>query len=530
MKPARKRRFATVAILLVTTAVGANWLQPRAEAEPGSRLLATARLFDQQGRQLKAIELYRRVLAVDPDNAEAAARLTELNATKSEAAATAIINVPVVDRPATVVGNGRLRRSVPKRKAADLSGVTERLSAAVSKMQSQLPATTLPPVPKFPNVAAQLRKRSERLGAIGGSPAEATAGDVSEDTGAAETETQPAEDAAQAAGSATAFSRVVKSLTNKGTRLARKQPKRKAFDFSSVRKRSGDALAALKSRAQETVSNKPAADVTVGKESVPEAASQPVAAGPALLEKTKKTLTELKSRVRRSAGQDLDEQVTRPQVAPQVAPQVPVTTTEKVASNPAETIRLAALALQKVSTDATATAVLIDAVSGGPDVEASLAAYLIGKHGQATPEVMTALGRQLAEREGVARVHVAEALLNLDNRHVTATDALIVLVKSPEPEIRMIAAFAMVSAEDKQRQRCLSALMQTLDDKDKNVRTAAALAIGAYGQDAKVAVPSLVKLVQDVDSNTARAAGVALQCVTGPEVDVIKKTSASSAK
>ena len=77
----------------------------------------------------------------------------------------------------------------------------------------------------------------------------------------------------------------------------------------------------------------------------------------------------------------------------------------------------------------------------------------------------------------------------------------------------MMAAFAMQSATAGERLRCISNLMTVLKDEDADVRAAAALTLGGYGSMAKVAIPDLIRLIHDENVDTARAAGVALQCI-----------------
>jgi hypothetical protein len=105
-----------------------------------------------------------------------------------------------------------------------------------------------------------------------------------------------------------------------------------------------------------------------------------------------------------------------------------------------ETIFTASETLSAKPDEANARAVLIKAVEVAPDVEASLAAYMLGTRASGHPEVMSALGEQLSARTGIARVHMAEAMLRLDGNHVTATDTLVGLLSDEDPQVRMMAA------------------------------------------------------------------------------------------
>ncbi|MDC0175438.1 HEAT repeat domain-containing protein [Planctomycetaceae bacterium] len=165
--------------------------------------------------------------------------------------------------------------------------------------------------------------------------------------------------------------------------------------------------------------------------------------------------------------------------------------------------------------DPAGRAALIQVVNSAPDFEAALAAYTLGTRAKGHTDIMAALGQQLTLRGGVAKVHMAEAMLRLDGNHVTATDVLLKLTASEDKKVRMMAAFSMQAATNAQKERCIASLIKVLKDPDSDVRASAALALGGYGPSAKRAIPAIVTVIHDVDPGTARAAGVALQCVAG---------------
>ena len=184
-----------------------------------------------------------------------------------------------------------------------------------------------------------------------------------------------------------------------------------------------------------------------------------------------------------------------------------------------EQIAAAQTQLELDASDPAGRAALIQLVDSAPDFEASLAAYTLGTRAKGHADIMAALGQQLMLRGGVAKVHMAEAMLRLDGNHVTATDALLKLTASEDKRVRMIAAFSMQSATNGQRERCITELIKVLKDSDSDVRASAVLALGAYGPSAKRAIPAIVTVIHDVDPGTARAAGVALQCVVRNSLD-----------
>tara|TARA_A100001037_G_C14758869_1_gene460923 strand:- start:92 stop:616 length:525 start_codon:yes stop_codon:yes gene_type:complete len=169
-------------------------------------------------------------------------------------------------------------------------------------------------------------------------------------------------------------------------------------------------------------------------------------------------------------------------------------------------------------------------VSSAPDFEAALAAYTLGTRAKGHADIMEALGQQLLLRGEVAKVHMAEAMLRFDGNHATATESLVKLTASEDKRVRMLAAFSMQNATKVQRERCITVLIKVLKDEDSDVRASAALALGAFGPSAKRAIPAIVTVIHDVDPGTARAAGVALQCVARKRQDakVIRPVAAES--
>ena len=87
------------------------------------------------------------------------------------------------------------------------------------------------------------------------------------------------------------------------------------------------------------------------------------------------------------------EKTSRPAVIPEM------TTSERILS--------ASRTLKENAKDEAARKVLIEAVEFAPDVEASLAAYMLGSCGSGHPDVMVAIGQQMSVRTGFrAGTHV----------------------------------------------------------------------------------------------------------------------------
>lgn len=630
MKPAGIRYVTLFGIFLLATAVAwTSLLEARGSTVSASRVMASARLFEQQGRVLKAAELYRQVLRANPAHREAAYRLSRM---RSNAAALLASTEPKKAIPETGVVQAAaeapkkttrvateatvhpkvVRNAPPKpkaRQAANTDGVAtlnatgkdqaggaseepkadavetkqdqrkslaDRLSTSLKSLRPEktAPATAAAtsevkggneatavtasgegPKQVLPKTRAALGELKGKLTGVLPKRAvrqTATYKSPEEETPA---ETTVASDEAKTAAAP------VESRESVGVRLNAKA--------KSIRGKISDAIDGVKPqlrRARKGDSN------SAGKEK--SNTEEPRKLNPVdplkIVSKTKAALNTLRERLktetkssstsrkqgaktplwsrvkdalRRSRANVTDRIGAKP-IADAVAVETPETkadakpaeekpataSTEGNTAKPEKTSRPAVIpemttsdrilsasrTLNENAKDEAARKVLIEAVEFAPDVEASLAAYMLGSCGSGHPDVMVALGQQMSVRTGFARVHMCEAMLRLDGNHVAATTSLVGLSSSKEPEIRMMAAFAMQSATSGERLRCISNLMTVLKDEDADVRAAAALTLGGYGSMAKAAIPELVRMIHDENVDTARAAGVALQCIASP--------------
>lgn len=564
MKPAGIRYVTLLGIFLLASALAwTSLIEARGPAVSASRLMNSARLFEQQGRTSKAVELYRRVLRAEPGHRGASVRLAIMRANavatfrsiqiapQSTSKITPVEAVEPIQKtrpaePAVVyepVGTRLKRKSGLF--GTGISDRTEGLIPARRKTEvTEGPDTensVAKPKRTFKKTREALSKVGRRLGVLR-SPSAATQPATKSAVGVAASPLIPAPTpAAEPKPDVKVIVPKTQADTEAGTieEIVR-TPKSVPVVVSeavTVESKPAKAVPAgnrimTKTRAAwGKIREEFVAEGKSGK--TPRSARTPL--WTRLNESLKRTREKLVIRLGRKSTAAVEAvEVVEPKSVTGVTPEKPavVATELKVtdarpieakqplaipAKSVAEKIADAAADLAGDSNDAAARSVLIDTVSTSPDVEASLAAYMLGTCASGHPDVMRALGEQMSSRTGVARVHMAEAMLRLDGNHVTATDTLVGIVSSKaNTDERMMAAFAMQTATVAQRQRCISTLIKALDDSESDVRAAAALTLGAYGPSAKTALPELVRLIHDENADTARAAGVALQCIEPP--------------
>jgi HEAT repeat protein len=127
---------------------------------------------------------------------------------------------------------------------------------------------------------------------------------------------------------------------------------------------------------------------------------------------------------------------------------------------------------------------------GDEDVEVSIAVVqafvFIGS--RSTPVLISALG----DGNGRVRGWAARALGHLEAK--TATADLLKLLMDSDAHVRTEAVDALESIHDKSTVSALVELLRT--DKDREVRIAAASALGHYGRDANSAIPLLIEVMK----------------------------------
>jgi hypothetical protein len=563
MKPAGIRYITLLGIFLLASALAwTSLIEARGPAVSASRLMNSARLFEQQGRSVKAVELYRRVLRAEPGHSGATVRLAIMRAKavatfrsigvapqstskitpveavepiqQTRSAQPAVVYEPVgtrLQRKSRLFGTSiseRVAGLIPERRKTEVTDGSDEANSAAK------------PKRKFQKTREALSKVGRRLGVLRTRSETAPSSTKSAD-GVAGSPLIPAPTVvAEAKPDVKAIRPKTLTATEAGTIEEIVQtPKSVPVDVSKVATVESESAEAVPAGNRIMARTKAAwGKIREGFGAERKSGKTPRSAKTPLWTRLNETLKRTREKLviklgRKSTAAAEAVEIVEPKSVTGVTPEKPalVATEPKVvvakpieakqplaipAMSVAEQITDAATALAADSNDAAARGVLVDVVSTAPDVEASLAAYMLGSRGSGHPDVMTALGEQMSARTGVARVHMAEAMLRLDGNHVAATDTLIGMVSSKDMDVRMMAAFSMQSATVAQRDRCISTLIKVLDDSESDVRAAAALTLGAYGPAAKTALPDLVGLVHDENIDTARAAGIALQCIEPP--------------
>ena len=89
------------------------------------------------------------------------------------------------------------------------------------------------------------------------------------------------------------------------------------------------------------------------------------------------------------------------------------------------------------------------------------------------------------------------------------TDELLADLKSRQARDRIIAV-RLLPERKADAEKVVPAMIESLKDRDDDVRLSAAVGLGGFGEQAKAAIPGLQAAGKDSDARVRRAAGVAL--------------------
>jgi len=106
-----------------------------------------------------------------------------------------------------------------------------------------------------------------------------------------------------------------------------------------------------------------------------------------------------------------------------------------------------------------------------------------------------------------------------------STDELITDLKSGTERDRVIAV-RLLPQRTGDAAKIVPAMIECLKDKQDDVRLSAAIGLGLFGEEAKLAVPELQAAENDRDARVRRAAGVALSRIDpklAPKIDQFKQ-------
>jgi HEAT repeat protein len=157
--------------------------------------------------------------------------------------------------------------------------------------------------------------------------------------------------------------------------------------------------------------------------------------------------------------------------------------------------------------------VLSQVLGSGDPAGATFAAYCLGLlEGEATVAV-PALQTACSSDAAAVRLCAAEALLKITPEDAEPVAVLIEGLRSPEPEQRWLAAMSLSAAAGAYQESAVLALIPVLHDAEPDVSSSAALALGAYGSNARLAVPDLQTNLTHPDADVRDAATAALACI-----------------
>jgi len=186
---------------------------------------------------------------------------------------------------------------------------------------------------------------------------------------------------------------------------------------------------------------------------------------------------------------------------------------------------LAAMVLARMGEDAReAVAPLCEALNeDDPQVQVAAARALAGI-GAAAEAAVPALEQACSKVKGEARLNVGWALWRIKH-HPWGPQLIVQTLSSDDPRVRLQAAVALsrigqeVAEIEKPGERqtlknhltkAVSDLANLLDEKDPELRMAAASALGYIGPEAKPAVPALIALLREEDDESRAIAAFAL--------------------
>jgi HEAT repeat protein len=149
---------------------------------------------------------------------------------------------------------------------------------------------------------------------------------------------------------------------------------------------------------------------------------------------------------------------------------------------------------------------------GDPTV-AQFAAYTMGTLGANALDVAPQLRSERERYSGATRIHIAEALTQIDAFDQGSVQVLVEGLDDEDPQVRWLAALAIGELHVRQAENVVPALIAALNDSDIEVRSAAALSLGAFGPAARSAVPALQDRAS-LDAPAVReSARTALACI-----------------
>ncbi|MBX3438102.1 MAG: HEAT repeat domain-containing protein [Planctomycetaceae bacterium] len=143
------------------------------------------------------------------------------------------------------------------------------------------------------------------------------------------------------------------------------------------------------------------------------------------------------------------------------------------------------------------------------------AAYTLSGIGNPAHPAVPMLQHSLSSEDQLIQLHAAEALARISTStdRAAAIEALIMLTAQPSAEVRTLALLALGRTGEKPTSSMKIALTSALHDSDPEVRSAAALTLGGFGPAASSAISQLEFVAENDQPDVKQAANTALQCI-----------------
>lgn len=144
-------------------------------------------------------------------------------------------------------------------------------------------------------------------------------------------------------------------------------------------------------------------------------------------------------------------------------------------------------------------------------------AYFLGKLGEDANVAVPKLEQLLENGNSLVQLHAAESLLKISPENSNASSTLLDILKRGDDQVRWMAAFAAGSISANHHPEVIQELSQSLYDTDSRVQEAAALTLGGFGNQGRVALNELIRVShsEDLKNNPGMKAAVeiALECI-----------------
>lgn len=151
-------------------------------------------------------------------------------------------------------------------------------------------------------------------------------------------------------------------------------------------------------------------------------------------------------------------------------------------------------------------------VSDDPEV-VQLAAYTLGKIGPEAMEATDALCELRDAEVSATSLYAAEALTRITPHDGRSFEQFTKALHSNDSELRWFAAVTLGNATKLNQERAVVALAEALRDSEPNVRTAAALSLGGFGEGAQPVLNDLKHAAEFDTPEVREAARTALACL-----------------